>query len=92
MNQKIHFVSKIVRARQDLFEPLCMGVINSAIVSGLPFVLFYGNSITDVQYGSHVFLHNKNTSLYLYKEWCFIVQSTEITVIKFLSYNIYIRI
>ena len=25
--------------------------------------------------------------IYLYKEWCFIVQSTEIIVIKFLSRN-----
>jgi len=57
------------------------------IVSGLPFVIFYSNSITYVQCGSHILLYNKNMNIYLYKGWWFIVQSAEITVTKFLSCN-----
>ena len=72
---------------QDMFQALCMWVINSITVFALPFVLVCSNSIAHVQYGSHVFIPNKNMRIYLYKEQFFIVQSTEITVIKFLSRN-----
>ena len=51
----------------------------------------YSNTITHVQYGSHVFIPNKNVRISLYKEWCFVVQSTENTVIKFLSRNHFYR-
>jgi hypothetical protein len=76
-----------MHAGQDMFQALCMWVIKSVTVSGLPFVPVYSNSITHVQCGSHVFIPTKNIKIYLHKEWCFIVQSTEITVIKFLSRN-----
>jgi len=58
--------------------------MDSVTVSGLPFVLVYSNLITHVQYGSRVFIPNKNMRISLYKKWRFIVQSTEIVVIKFL--------